>query len=216
MRIPKRLLLLLMLLAGQAAWASSALFYVSADTSSLAFGTPGYLQFELASGASQSVTATVQGFNSDGTLDTSPAALLESSDVSGNLPGDITLTNATYQFDYYSPGFSYGTFIQFNVLLNWSAPVDQPTAFEFWLYDNEATPQPLLTQNNSLDGSVLDLNIPVGGGPITTSNYSVLNPSSTAQILTVSTTAPVPEPGTIGLLVAGLGLMALSLRRRNR
>jgi hypothetical protein len=198
MRVIKLFLVIVFLVAGPAARADN-IWNIAVNTSSIS-GTTGYLEFQFDPGldAVAFATTSVEGFSSDGVLDLSPGALETFGDVNGNLPGTVTLTNETYE-NYYSPGFTYGTFIDFTVdlsLLGLGTPFSGST-FGFFMYDSGLNP--LLANGSSPGGEAFDLDL--------NPDYStsVINYSAQTQITT-------PEPNTLLLLF----VPALALLRRRR
>jgi hypothetical protein len=195
MRVVKLFPVMAFLVAGPAARADSV-WEITGNTSSFA-GTYGYLDFVFDPGPNTVAfaTASIEDFSSDGTLDLSAAALETGGDVSGNLPGTVTLDNGTQQ-NYYSPGFTYGTYLDFIVDLAWTqpgTPPDSGSTFSVYLYDSNLNP--LLSYSGSLNGEALDLEITPDG--------SVVVDNSPEETI-------VPEPGTLLLLI----LPALALLKR--
>jgi hypothetical protein len=151
--------LTLMLLATGPARAGSQTYNVTVNTSALD-GQSGYLDFQLNPGGSGAlaVSATVSAFTSDGTLQ--PGAPLNgvSGDVSGMLPGTLTVRNTTGFNDYFE-GFTYGNGVSFELTVSGPGVGTAGTvgsSFAFSLYDGTGT-MPLLTTDPN--GSVLTVNV---------------------------------------------------------
>jgi hypothetical protein len=198
--------------AGPLCRADVLTFHISVDTSSIAGPPEGYLDFQFNAGspAAGTASATISAFASDGTLDLSPPAFFEQGNVTGNLPGNVTLIddpgNAVNE---YSPGFTYGNTLQFDVTLSLGNPPDMGATFLFHLLDSNFA-DPLTTDPNSPDGRALDLIVNSancsGFGCVTVDNYS--------SDLTVTPLAQAPEPGTLLLLVTACAVVWISRRRK--
>lgn len=201
----RNLLLIPLLLGGHAAWANSvAMFNFSVDTSSIA-SSSGAVEFELSSGAPQSITAAVSGFTPIAGVDTS--TLFVSGDTSGDLSTVLLLDNACCLDNYYSPNFTYGDFISFQVTLSWSAPVDpsNPSAFHFYMFDSGNNPVLTTVGPNNAAGWAGELDVPSSPGPATYTSYS--------PQLTITPAASIPEPATLLFAISGV-LVLGGLRRR--
>ncbi|GAO37204.1 hypothetical protein SCT_2622 [Sulfuricella sp. T08] len=191
------------LFASTSALAST--WYVNVDTSSLA-GQTGWLDFQFNPGdvTAPSATATVAAFaTSGGTL--LPSAT-PTGDVSGSLNSAMTLGNSQY-FNDLLQAFTFGTKLSFSINLDLPHPSLDPaapgTAFGLSFYD---------TAYNSLLadpdwGAALVMNLKGDGAT------EVLAKSAPVSL---SATAPtsVPLPGALGLLFAGISMLAGLARTR--
>lgn len=206
MRSGKLLLILTVLLGGQAAWANTAAtFSFSVDTSSIA-SSLGALEFELFSGAPQSITAAVQGFQPIGGVDTSTLFVL--GDNSGDLSSILLLDNACCADNFYSPNFTYGPSINFQVTLSWSAPVDpsNPSAFHFYMFDSSNNPVLAAAGPNNPGGWAGELDVPTTAGPLAFTSFS--------EQLTITQASAIPEPATLVFAISGLLAIGACRRRR--
>jgi hypothetical protein len=185
---------------GQAVHAD-IVFEIQTDTSALD-GTTGSLDFQFnpASGAA-GATASVYGFNSDGTLgsvtlNTPPYAtgdLSTSLSFSNDEPGDSSPVNEVTQT------FTFGSFFDVFVDLNIPIPGYNPTtSFYLSIYDQNGNP----VQNDGFEGDAAVLITPNPDG-----TYYVDSGGPTVQ--------PVPEPATLTLATIGLiGYAGAAWRRR--
>ena len=198
MRIAGYLLLTSILITGAKASIISS-FEIQVNTLALQ-GQPGYLDFQFNPGpASDPASATLYFFNSDGTL-VPPTG--NSGDVSGTLPGTVTLNNDTAYNDY-NEGFTFGSFFDIFVTLDvpsLSGTASSGDAFVLGLYDSGDTNELITT---SIDPGLVEIDLDTNGNP-TVTNYS---PNGEAQV------TQTPEPGSIALLVSGFGLIGLGRRR---
>ena len=185
---------LLALLASTTALADTR--YINVDTSLLA-GQSGWLDFQFNPGDVDAppATATVAAFSTNGS--TTGLSTL-TGDVSGDLNNGIALGNSQY-FNDLLQGFSFGSMLSFS--LNWTMPNPVPgasgSAFSLSFYD---------ANFNSL------LADPVWGAALVTNlkgdgTMEVLAKSAPVSISTTAP-APVPLPGTLGLLLAGVSMLA--------
>jgi hypothetical protein len=163
------------------------------DTSSLN-GTGSDLAFDLIDGGSPANTLAVSGFASDGTLGAASAT----GDVTGTLPGVVTLGDTTF-FNEYLQNLTLGnslTFI-FDTSGNSAAPTSVPDAFSFFLLDAN-TSLPLVVTSDPTGANALFL------FNIGTSTLPEIYSSNNVQVTAQAVTNPVPEPNTLVLLVIGL------------
>jgi len=190
----KRIKLLLLIIAfvvfaANAAFASYS-YDFNIDTTSVA-GQTGYLELQFNPGLNPGVAgAVISNFTSDATLAGAPQL---TGDVTGALPGAVTINNTTGWNDYYQQVI-FGSSVQFALSLSGSA--HNSFALSFYGADGFT---PLLT-NDSTNGfaTTVDLN----------TNGAVVNNLS-SQVAVAST--PIPAAA----LLFGSGLMGLAgIRRR--
>ena len=199
MNLLKYLICALILLAAGSAFAASHTYQVYVNTSAIA-GQSGYLDFQFNPGNNaQAAIAEILNFDSTGALAGAP---LIAGNVSGSLPGTVTLGNTNAWNDYFQ-GFTFNHGIHFAVRLDGpalTAPdgvAASGSDFAFSMYAADQV-TPLLT--NDPNGFAMSANVMTDGA--TSANYG---PSA----------SPVPEPSTFALL--GLGLVgAAVLRKKTR
>jgi hypothetical protein len=189
--------------------AGSVTFNVTVDTSSLN-GQSGYLdsQFNPGGSGAAAATASITGFTSDGALQ--PGAPLNgvSGDVSGALPGTLTLNNSTAFNDSFE-GFTFGNTVRFALTLSGPAVGGAGavgSAFAFSLFDVTGS-IPLLTTDPN--GSVLTINVNADGS--TTVQTFPQSPNNPTPVATVSS---VPEPSSLALSASVLAGLAIGRRKR--
>ena len=191
----------LMLLTVGSASAAPQTHQVYVNTSAIA-GQSGYLEFQFNPGNNaQSAFAQLLSFEtSGGSLTGAPAT---AGDVTGALPGTVTLGNSFSWNDYFQ-GFNFGNSIHFTFLLDGPA-VSSPNGtagggsdFGFSMFAADQF-TPLLTNNPS--GLAMTAALRTDGS--TALNYG---PS----------TSPVPEPSTVLLLGLGMAGAALWRKKSNR
>jgi hypothetical protein len=190
---------------------------VTINTSSLA-GTGSTLTFDfLSGGGTQSNSATISGFSTDGTL---VSGGVDSGSVTGALPGTATLTNASF-FNELQQGTTLGSTISFQVDLTANAPTggSLPDTFSMFLLDPTASYS--LINTNDPTGSDSLLTVQVDG--TSTGNVGVFSssglsgPSVPVSISAAIAPAPVPEidaSTALSALTLLLGGLAMSRGRR--
>jgi len=94
---------------------ADVIYFVTVDTTAIG-GTPGNIDFQFNPGGSSSQPAfvSISLFSSSGGILT--GAPFTVGDVSGALPGDVTIANTAALNDYFQP-FTFGTSFQFQLLL---------------------------------------------------------------------------------------------------
>ena len=201
MKSLKYLIFSLILLTTGSAFATPQTYQVYVNTSAIA-GQSGYLDFQFNPGNNaQAAFAELLNINSaGGSLSGSP---LTTGNVSGSLPGAVTLGNTSAWNDYFQ-GFTFGNGLHFSVRLdgpaltspNGTAGSGSDFAFSMYAAD-QATP--LLS--NNLNGFAMTASVLPGG--TTAANYGY-----------GQSTSPVPEPSTFALL--GLGLAGAAVLRKKQ
>ena len=185
---------------------------VTVDTSSIS-GTAGSLDFNFNPGplVTQAASLQIINFTSDGTLAGSP---MLTGDVAGALPATLTFDNGAGFNDYFE-GFTFGSTLSFQVSLYGpalSSPDGTSTSgstFAFSMFSDASGTMPALTTDTT-DGFAFTVDVNLDG-TTTVSNFS-------AQTTVVPATTPaVPEPGTLPLMAAAIGLwLAFRLRPQRR
>jgi hypothetical protein len=205
------LLVAALLCCASMASAAPVTYDVSVDTSSIS-GTAGSLDFNFNPGplATQPASAQILDFMSDGMLAGSPTL---TGDVAGALPGTVTFDNGTAFNDYFE-GFTYGSTLSFQVSL-YGAALSSPdgtstsgSAFAFSMFSDAAGTIPALTTDTA-NGFAFTVGVSLAG------TTAVANSSAPTTVTPVTPT--VPEPGTLPLMAAAIGLwLAFRLRARRR
>lgn len=219
MRISKLFAATVVLLGGSACWGGNLVYYITANTSPAAGSPEGYLDFQFnpgSVGSAAAATATVAQFFSDGVLDTSGPALVVNGDETGDLSTTLTLGN-TSTLNEYSPGFTFGNLLRFQLTLAWDETGPTPTsgtAFVFYLSDANFS----FANNQSPNGQALEVDINTDN-TTTLSNYSADVAGSPAISVSTQPFAATPEPASWMLLTAAAalaGLRAATRRVRTR
>lgn len=199
MRIAKLLLPALVCIFSGTALADAITYSVTVNTSSIA-GTNGSLDFQFNPGLSNSQAASVQilGF-SGGTLGASTIT----GDVTGTLPGTVTINNDQFFNDYFT-AFTFGNTLSFDVSLAGPALTapdgtsSSGSAFAFSMFSDAAGTIPVLT--NDPNGFAVTVGVDLDG------STTVTAPSTEASV-------SAPEPSAMLLLTLGLGTLLLRNRR---
>jgi PEP-CTERM motif len=181
------------------------------DTSSIS-GTAGSLDFNFNPGplVTQPASLQILDFTSNGVLAGSP---MLTGDVAGALPATLTFDNGAGFNDYFD-GFTFGSTLSFQVSL-YGPALSSPdgvstsgSAFAFSMFSDAAGTIPALTTDTT-DGFAFTVDVNLDG-TTTVANFST-------QTTVVPATPAVPEPGTLPLMAAGIGLwLALRIQRQRR
>jgi len=186
---------------------------VTVDTSSIS-GTAGSLDFNFNPGplVTQSASLQILNFTSNGALAGIPTSI---GDVAGTLPATLSFDNGTAFNDYFE-GFTYGSTLSFQLSLfgpALSSPDGTSTSgsiFAFSMFSDSLGAVPVLTTDTT-NGFAFTINVNLDGSTTIT--------NSSAQTTVVPATGPpaVPEPGTLPLMAAGIGLwLAFRFRLQRR
>lgn len=187
--------------------ASASPMLVTVDTSGIA-GTDADIAFDLIDGGTPANTITLSNFTTDGTMGASSAT----GDVTGSLPGAVTIGDTSF-FNEYLQNVTLGTTFSF-VLESTNLPEDPgsfPDGFSLFVLDH-ASGLPI--------GTTTD---PTGAGALmlwtlgTTSPELYASDTMRIGIGAVPPTNGVPEPSTLPLALVGLlaiiGLSTLGVWR---
>jgi hypothetical protein len=209
----------LWLFCAVSAMASPITYDVTVNTSSIT-GTLGSLDFNFNPGPLVTQLANLQilNFTSDGTL--AGGCPCGQGDASGELPGTLSFDNGMGFNDYFE-GFTYGSTISFAVSLfgpALSAPDGMSTSgstFAFSMYSDPGGATPVLT-SDTVNGYAFTVDVNLDGSTTVTNNSAQ---TSVTQDTGSNPPPPppsgVPEPGTLGLSLAGLAI-GVGLRRIGR
>jgi len=184
--------------------ASAITYAVLVDTTSIA-GVPGNVDFQFNPGAliTDPAFVTISMFASDGTL---AGAQVLTGDVTGALPA-VTIHNTT-AFNDYADGFTFGSFLSFHVRFDGTAltsPTGAATSgsvFAFSLFNSDFS-SAFLT-SDGVNGVLVQADVNLDG-TITVTNFGI---GRTTTVTEVQNGTPVPEPGTVLLVGAGLVVIA--------
>jgi hypothetical protein len=181
---------LVVLAALSARPAAAAVGYlITVDTSSVS-GTSGFLDFQFnpGSASTQSATAQILNFTSDGILVGVPQI---NGNVAGVLPGTTTFMNSSALNEYFQQ-FTYGAKVSFVVLLSGPA-LDSPngtatsgSSFGVGLYDSAQNP--ILTNQGAASGFVAEIDVNLDG---TTTPTAFPNVNGGPSVASTSPFSPV-------------------------
>lgn len=190
-------------------------YQVTVDTSAIS-GTAGNidLQFNRGDASSQNAFVTISSFSSTGGSLTGAAST--SGDVTGVLPGTLTIDNSPGFNDYFQP-FTFGSSFQFLLTLDGPA-IESPdhaaligSSFGLGLFDSTGSTPLLTTDPNGFAGTV-DID---RDGVVTTTVFPPTLAGGT-PVVTFSTPVTVPEPSTITLLSGSLLLFVSAANKSRR
>ena len=178
---------------------ADVLYNVTVDTTSL-LNSNGYIDFQLGpSGNSQPATVSILNFSTNGLLN--GADVFWAGDVSGALPGTLSIGNST-QFNDYFAAIRFGTNLSYRLNFSGDA-VNAPNGgqqagnrFAFGLFAADQT-TPLGTKDPFGSLFIISLN---SDGTIVVDTSSAVIPTSVVP----QSVSETPEPRTIGLLGASL------------
>lgn len=180
------------------------------NTSGL-FGTAAQLAFDLIDrdGVANN-SATISGFTTDATLVGSALCDPPDSCVGGPLPASITISD-TDSFNELLQGITLRSFIAFRLELTtyFATGATVPDAFSFLILD-PATGLPLVTTDDPLDADQL-FQVSING-----SSTGAISVASSTSLGVPASVTPVPEPGTLLLLLSGLPAVFWRAARRQR
>jgi hypothetical protein len=179
---------------------------ITVDTSRL-IGASAQLAFDFIGGPDANMI-TVSIFSTNGSL----GAISRTGEVSGTLPGTVTLTDASPAdfFNEYLTNITLGTTFSFVLGATTIGPPGGsfPDAFSLFVLDPTTGLSLVTTTDPTGSQSLLTLNI--DGSP--QGNLNVY--SSNSVVVTATPVSTVPEPSTVPLLASLLALVALAGRAR--
>ncbi|MCQ8119475.1 NF038129 family PEP-CTERM protein [Methylomonas rosea] len=189
------------------AWSSS--FNVNIDTTSLA-GTKATLAFDFIDGDGvANNTAQISGFLTDGSFDRGLASSF--GDVSGLLDTSVTLGDSRGFNEFLQP-LTLGGILHFQLQISdlFDANALTPDAFRFYLLDELAS-SPLFSTTDPTDSAAL-FSMGLTGDGKGLSVFSSTNPSAVWNV--EATSHGIPVPGTLPLILTGVGSLALGRNKR--
>lgn len=181
--------------------AQAAPFPVTIGTSLLA-GAQAILAFDFIEGGPPANTVSILNFSTDGTLGVASTM----GDVSGTLPGQVTLGDTSF-FNEYAQAIALGNVISFIVDASSNAPDSGsfPDAFSFFLLD----PTTWLSLVTTSD--------PTGANALFLYSIGEPNPLTIYDSPEVTVSVPsVPEPPTVLLMVTALAIATLRFAPRRQ
>jgi hypothetical protein len=183
----KLLIIAVIMFAATSAFASLS-YDFNIDTTSL-LGQTGYLELQFNPGLNPGVaSAVITNFTSDATLTGAPAL---TGDVTGALPGTVTINNTTGWNDYFQ-AVTFGNAIHYSLALSGVAG----NSFGLSFYGADGV-TPLLTTDPSGFATTVDV---TSGGAVLTNNSGQVTAAAT----------PIPP----SVLLFGSGLLGLVGFRR--
>jgi hypothetical protein len=203
----KLLVVAIVMFAASSAFASFS-YNVSVDTTGLS-GSFGYLYFQYTTGINQvgTTTATVQNFSTDGVLGAQADGAYANSGtyVTGTLPGSVSFGNGTVGTNDYNHAITFGTNLNFNLLLPAGDSNVDGSTFSFWLAQDALGMTPLKTDTGMLFSIGLNAN---------DTTTTVVTDAGTIVTDAGTNVTPTPIPAAAWLL--GSGLLGLVGMRRKK
>lgn len=209
-------ILLILCFCASSAMASPIIYAVTVNTSSIS-GTAGSLDFNFNPGPLATQLASLQILNivSDGSLvncGSNVQGFCSTGEVTGTLPGILTLNNGTAFNDYFD-GFTFGTTFSFYVSL-YGPALSLPdvvsssgSAFTFSMFSDPGGTSPALTTDIT-DGFAVTVGVNLDG------STTVTNFSSQTSVATVSN---APEPGGMRtMIITVVGILLVRRLKRVR
>jgi hypothetical protein len=200
---------MLLLFAGAS---HAGLYHVTIDTSALNLPSisgngPFSLDFQLNNGSPvNNNTAVISNFSFGG----GGAPFGQSTAIggaSGDLQGTISLVGSS-DFNEFFQSFTAGSVVGFDLSLTQKVNGVAPDAFAIAILDNNLSNIPTTGFGNTLLYGVIDTT-----SPLTIRQLNLASGTGDYAGVTISA-APVPEPQTYAMLLAGLGLLGYAARRR--
>lgn len=184
-------------LAGLTNAAFATVLEVTIDTTNLA-GTPAQIALDFIDGGAPANSMTVSGFATDGSL----GAQTPTRDVTGSLPGDVTLTDADF-YNELLANITLGTSISFlfTPTSNLPDPRSVPDAFSVFLLD-PVSGLPLFPTTDPSGADAL-FQFDIDGTEL--GALRVFDaPGGEVALSVTPVQQQVPEPGTALLIALGL------------
>jgi len=209
-------MLLTCALTGASAYADPAsIQYVVTVNTTSALLSNGYIDFQFnpSSFGTQPANADVANFATDGVLDPAAPFTGSTGEVSGMLPGTVTLTNSETTNEY-SEGITFGTTITFDLDL-YGPAISDPNGegggtFTLDFFNDNGY---LFTNDSQNDVPVFTVDINPDG---TTTAQTYPSQNDGPPVVTFSGPTEVPEPSAVALLGGGLLTLSYLSRRTLR
>jgi hypothetical protein len=200
------------LMLAAAACRADEVFDVSLDTSPISGTTEEQLVFELIDGdgvADNSVSLT--NFNLGGGTPAAPADYLGTSGVSGDLSSGVTM-NDSGGVALFSQLVNFGSSLTFLLTTTnvFSAGGPAPDALSMSVYTSG------FSACYSDDNSCALLRLDLTGQPLTPSSFTLNGATAQGLPAPVVTTANVPEPASLLLVVSALFALGIARKRSGR
>lgn len=196
----RNLLAVLVLACGTGAAVAGPTYHVNIDTS--AFAGPGIIEFYLSrDGAAPQSMATLSNF-----AGAFGAEHDRDGDVTGDIPGNVVF-GSTDGFNFLDQMASFGGAFSFDIEFDgdFASTASSITSFFSVALFNEDMSAYLGAQSDLVLFSL----VPMGGIAPAGVSFEVFGP-----IASVTAATAVPEPSELALMLAGLSMMGLVIRRR--
>ncbi|MGH8593309.1 MAG: NF038129 family PEP-CTERM protein [Gammaproteobacteria bacterium] len=182
-------------------------YQFAADTSAFA-GSPSQLAFDFIDGDAASNSVRLYGFSTDGVLGGDASF----GDVSGQLPGQATLSDSDF-FNEYLLDVTLGQSLSFLFETTANTPTAGSffDAFSFFLLD-PGTLLPLFPTSDATGANALFM-LDIDGSQSGDLSVHRSDGQGVTWSVTPAGPVPVPEPGTLWLLAAGAGAVCFKRRR---